>query len=143
MISSLEDLIVCCYHVYISICLALHRSACNLIIVLYTREGKCPIPTWILDFRLLIISYMCLSRGKLHVHGMFIYILCLDRQALRIAWKMWQNVVEAHYLTPGTTWLLVAFFFGNTVHIIVLINDTLFTTWGPSLLIRILDYSIM
>ena len=44
---------------FISICLALHRSACNLIIVLYTREGKCPIPTWILDFRLLlIISYI-------------------------------------------------------------------------------------
>lgn len=48
-----------------------------------------------------------------------------------MAWKMWPNVVEAHCLSPGTTWLSVAFFFGETNILLnlwfVLINDTLFT----------------
>jgi len=34
-----------------------------------------------------------------------------SRQVLSMVWKMQPNVVEAHCLTPGTTWLSVVFFF--------------------------------
>ena len=52
------------------------RSACSLIIFLYTKECKCPIPTWILDFRLLLVmSYTYLYRGKLHACVWYVHFL--------------------------------------------------------------------
>lgn len=38
-----------------------------------------------------------------------------------MVWKMQPNVVEAHCLTPGTTWLSVVFFFGETNILLIVV----------------------
>ena len=72
---------------------------CILKMLLFEYRQNVPV-----EVKIACISYVLIF---------IIYILCLDRQVLKMMWKMHPNVAEAHYLTPGTTWHSVAFFFGK------------------------------